>query len=192
MAGRFSLQEMAVSQEYRLQPRLYCLSSKHHDYMERAGHIMREHSMVSVNTVPAGVVRAAVLEVRVHACLLGRDTPGWIVLQQGIKQIQSVLFETGDQSPCRFTLPLGEGRLEIGERSDTGPNGFVGGTKEPGRCVVSRFCNDQALAACVPEDLKDLIDLGVTGEQGFTSAHLSKDSAHRPHVYTSRVLASTK
>lgn len=89
--------------------------------------------MVSVDSMSAGVVGATMLEVRMHACLLGRDTAGRIVLQQGIKKVQSVFLESGDQSTCGFTLPLGEGCLEIRERRDTRPDRFVGSTKEPGR-----------------------------------------------------------
>lgn len=44
----------------------------------------------------------------------------------------------------------------------------------------------------LPEDLENLVNLGVTGKQGFASAHLSEDCTDCPHVDTSGVLTSAK
>lgn len=44
----------------------------------------------------------------------------------------------------------------------------------------------------VPEDLKDLVNLRVSREQRLACAHLGEDAADRPHVDTSRVLATTE
>lgn len=55
--------------------------------------------------------------------------------------------------------------------------------------LVRTRCN---LSVNVPENLEDLVNLGITREQRLARAHLSKDAAHRPHVYTRRVLAATE
>jgi hypothetical protein len=43
-----------------------------------------------------------------------------------------------------------------------------------------------------PEDLEDLVDLRVTGEQGLAGAHFGEDAAYRPHVDTGGVLPTTE
>ena len=43
-----------------------------------------------------------------------------------------------------------------------------------------------------PEDLEDLVNLGVAREQGLAGAHLSEDAANRPHVDAGRVLSATQ
>lgn len=85
--------------------------------------------MISVARGAARVVRAAVLEVRVHAGLLCRQSVSRVVFKKGLQQVASSLFEIGDQSSVG-TLPLGEGRFVVGERGDTGPGFFVGGTED--------------------------------------------------------------
>ena len=42
-----------------------------------------------------------------------------------------------------------------------------------------------------PEDLEDLINLRVAGEQGLPSTHLSEDGADGPHIDTGGVLAAS-
>lgn len=44
----------------------------------------------------------------------------------------------------------------------------------------------------VLEDLENLVNLRVTGEQGLSRAHLRKDAAHGPHVHTGRVLPAAE
>lgn len=44
----------------------------------------------------------------------------------------------------------------------------------------------------LPEDLEDLVDLRVTGEQWLAGVHLGKYSADGPHIDTSRILAAPK
>ena len=44
----------------------------------------------------------------------------------------------------------------------------------------------------IPEDLEDLINLRVAGEKRLACAHLGEDASNRPHIYTSRVLATTE
>ena len=44
----------------------------------------------------------------------------------------------------------------------------------------------------IPEDLENLVNLGITREKGFSGTHLSKDGTDRPHVHASGVLSSTK
>ena len=75
------------------------------------------------------VVRAAVAEVRVHAGLLRRQPVGGVILEQGLQQLEASLLKTGDNGDIR-ALPLGESSLVIGERGDTGPDLFIGGTED--------------------------------------------------------------
>jgi hypothetical protein len=42
---------------------------------------------------------------------------------------------------------------------------------------------DREREGFVPEDLEELVDLGVSGEQGALGDHLSQDGAHRPGVH---------
>lgn len=77
----------------------------------------------------ARVVRAAVLEVWVHACLLGGQSVGGIVFEKRLQQGKAILLQTGDNGSIG-TLPLGEGSLVIGERGDTGPFNLVGGAED--------------------------------------------------------------
>lgn len=44
----------------------------------------------------------------------------------------------------------------------------------------------------VPEDLEDLVNLRITGEQGLACAHLGEDTTDRPHIDTGRVLTTAK
>ena len=46
--------------------------------------------------------------------------------------------------------------------------------------------------ADVPEDLEDLVDLRVAGEQRLARAHLREDAADGPHVHAGRVLAAAE
>src|SRR5690242_19283230 len=43
----------------------------------------------------------------------------------------------------------------------------------------------------VPEDLEDLVNLGIARKQRLARAHLGEDASHRPHVNSGRVLAAT-
>lgn len=44
----------------------------------------------------------------------------------------------------------------------------------------------------IPEDLEDLINLRVAGEERLACAHLGKDGTDGPHVDSGGVLAATK
>jgi hypothetical protein len=49
-------------------------------------------------------------------------------------------------------------------------------------------------AACLdePENLENLVNLGITREQRLAGAHLGKDAADRPHVDAGRVLPAAE
>lgn len=70
--------------------------------------------MITVARGAARVVRAAIPEVGVHASLLRREPVGWVVLEQGLKQLESSLLQAGDNGGIG-TLPLGESGLVVGE-----------------------------------------------------------------------------
>jgi len=44
----------------------------------------------------------------------------------------------------------------------------------------------------IPENLEDLINFGVAREEWFSGAHLGEDCSNRPHIYTGRVLPTSK
>ena len=139
--------------------------------------------MISVARGAARIVRAAVLEVRVHASLLRGQSVGWIIFKQGFQQVASSLVEVRDERSIG-PLPLGEGGLVVRERGDTGPGFFVGGTED-----TSNKCQNTGNNAIdsdyPPEDLEDFVNLRVTWEKGLPRAHLSKNAPDGPHIDTS-------
>ena len=44
----------------------------------------------------------------------------------------------------------------------------------------------------LPENLENLINFRVTGEERLARAHFGENSTNRPHINTGRVLASTQ
>lgn len=44
----------------------------------------------------------------------------------------------------------------------------------------------------LPENLEDLVNLGIAWKEWLLGAHLSEDTANRPHVYASRILSATE
>lgn len=72
---------------------------------------------------------------------------------------------------CQATdLKVHPAYLVVRQASHAGPHLFGGGAQGA-------------------EDLKELVDLRVSWEQGTPGHHLSKDAAHRPHVHWAGVLA---
>ena len=57
---------------------------------------------------------------------------------------------------------------------------------------MSAPCKHIAIRFDVPEDLENLVNLRVAGEQRLARAHFGEDAANRPHVDTCRVLTATK
>jgi len=78
-----------------------------------------------------------------------------------------------DDVVVRVARPLGETGLEVGEAGDTGPVLLARGTEDA-------------------EDLEDLVDFRVAGEEGLASGHLGEDATDRPHVDACAVLTSTE
>lgn len=115
--------------------------------------------VILVETVPLGtarVMRAAILEVRVHTRLLCGESVRWVVLEQALQQIVTSVIECGHQNLVS-ALPLGEGCFVVRERGDAGPCLFVGGTEdtwiEISEPVVYLKVNYHS-----PEDFEDLIN----------------------------------
>jgi hypothetical protein len=55
-----------------------------------------------------------VFEIGVVASLLGRNATGGVVYEHHLQQIQAPFVEVGAERRFEVSLPLGEGRLEIG------------------------------------------------------------------------------
>jgi hypothetical protein len=68
-------------------------------------------------------------EVRVEACLLGRQSVGRVKLEQRFQELTSSLFQSGNDLSIR-ALPLGESGFIVGEGGHTGPDFFTRGTKD--------------------------------------------------------------
>ena len=117
-------------------------------------------------------------EVRVVDRLLCADASSGVVHEHALQQVQAVLTENldaicVDHLVILLPLPLREAALEVWEGRHTRPVGF-------GRSAENA------------EDLEDLVDLGVTREEGLAGSHLGEDAPNGPHVDTGRVLATTK
>lgn len=89
----------------------------------------------------ARVVRAAVLEVWVHAGLLGGQSVSRIVFEKSLQECQAILLQARDDRSIG-TLPLGEGRLVIGERGDAGPFHFIRGAEDTMRDICISFITE--------------------------------------------------
>ena len=60
-------------------------------------------------------------EVFVYHGLLRRDTASRVVHEECVQQVKTNVVEGGNNSCDICAAPLGEGRLEVGERCDAGP-----------------------------------------------------------------------
>lgn len=119
------------------------------------------------------VHKRALIEVRVHASLLCRDTRGRVVHEQGIQQIEAIVVEAGNGEVCVVALPFGERGLEVWEAGDAGP------------VELGRGAEDA-------EDFEYLINLAVAGKEGLAGAHLGEDAANGPHVDAGAVGAAAE
>ena len=134
--------------------------------------------------------RASLLKVRVHASLLCGDAAGGVVDEHVLQQVLAEVVEAGDEVGVEVAAPFGEGGFEVGEGGYAGPVEFGGCAEEAGRGVSYGYtCGWRGDA---PEDLEDLVNLGVTSEQRLARAHLGKDTADGPHIDTGGVLAATE
>lgn len=135
--------------------------------------------------------RAAFVEVRMLAGLLGGDATSGIVDQHVLQQREAVVVEVVAEGDCLVADPFGERGLEVWEAClilDARPVDFGGSTKEP--CYISRVT--QAGTRSLLEDLEDLINLRISWEERLSRAHLCEDTPNRPHIHTSRVLTPSK
>lgn len=112
-------------------------------------------------------------EIRVIACLLGRNAAGRVVLEAALEQGQAILVQVRAKCLRIVAVPLGESRLEVRVRSHTRPNLLGGRSQEA-------------------ERLENLVNFRVAREKRLAGTHLGKDGSYGPHVDTSRVLATTK
>lgn len=117
---------MATRREKRLH------ESKKKTKAERCG---RQNRLVNGTSGAAGVVRATLSEVGVHAGLLRGQTVSRVILQKSFQQSSTSLLKTGDKRSIG-ALPLRESRLVVGERGDTGPCFLVGGTQDTRRILA--------------------------------------------------------
>lgn len=103
---------------------------------------------------------------------LGGDAHRGIVDQHAGQQINGLLISVDNVSEA-LGRPDGEGVLEVGHRSDTGPNLLVGGSEDA-------------------EDAEELVNLAISGEEGVLGQHLSEDATQAPDIDGRRVVTSSK
>lgn len=132
----------------------------------------------SVSVLPGAQSSRAFLEVRVVHRLLSADATSRVVHQHALQKIQAILAKDldtigVDHLVVLLPLPLGETALEVREGCNAWPIG------------LGRSAQDA-------EDLEDLVNLGVAGEQRLAGGHLGENAADRPHVDTGGVLATTE
>jgi hypothetical protein len=77
-------------------------------------------SATSVETVRVAICPYA-CEVFVYHGLLCRDTASRVVNEECVQQVKTNVVEGGNNGCDICAAPLGEGRLEVGERCDAGP-----------------------------------------------------------------------
>ena len=103
-----------------------------------------------------------------HERLARGDALSGFPSQHASEKISTKRVKALDHLSEVLGAPLGEGRLEIGERGDTGPGLFVGGTEDL-------------------ENLEDLINFRVTSEKGHAADHFGEDATNRPDIDGCRV-----
>jgi hypothetical protein len=89
---------------------------------DRGPHHVSRRAVLVVAIAVAAVRARVVLEVRVVASLLGRDTAGGIVNEQHLEEVETLIVETGTDRGVHIANPLGEGSLEVGIRGHTWPD----------------------------------------------------------------------
>mmetsp|Transcript_36102 Transcript_36102/g.93777 ORF Transcript_36102/g.93777 Transcript_36102/m.93777 type:complete len:558 (-) Transcript_36102:101-1774(-) len=92
-----------------------------------------------------------------------RDALAGLVHQHALQQVQAQRVQHGQRAGQRLRAPLGEVVLEVRELAHVGPRGLVGGAQHA-------------------EDVEDLVDLAVAGEERAAADHLRKDAADGPDV----------
>ncbi len=156
-----------------------------------------EQRLPALVVVAAVVLRTGralqVLKVWVVAGLLGRDAAGGVVDEHHLEQVEAGVVEVGAEGGVGVAHPLGERGLEVGVAGHAGPDVLGRGAEEAAGELelawVHGACSD---TDNLPEDLEDLVNLGVAREQGLAGAHLGKDAADRPHVDAGGVLAAAE
>lgn len=103
-----------------------------------------------------------------HERLASGDALSGFPSQHASEEISTKRVKALDHLSEVLGAPLGESRLEIRERGDTGPGLFVGRTEDL-------------------ENLEDLINFRVTSEEGHAADHFSEDATNRPDVDGCRV-----
>lgn len=118
-----------------------------------------------------GVVVGA--EVLVHEGPFGADSDSRVVGKQLLQEVDAWRVELGDDGGQVLLFPLGEGLLVVAHVLDLGPH-LLGGRAEH------------------LEDLEDLVDLRVAGEQGLALRHFGENAPDGPHVDARGVLLAAQ
>ena len=109
--------------------------------LEMLSHASSIKYLLSPSMVPISIETLLSRKVRVDNCLLRRDAASGIVHEKCVEQIQTNVVQRGHRVGDVGACPLGEGWLEVGERSDTGPVHF-GGCAEDTRKLAKTLKNE--------------------------------------------------
>jgi hypothetical protein len=130
---------------------------------------------------------AHALEVLVAARLLRRHTPGRVEDKQTLEQVVAGIIQTLESHGIVVAGPAWERLLVVREVLDARP--LLVRRRAEGPVQVS---SDARPVRHSLEDLEDLVDLGVAGEQRLARGHLGEYAADGPHVDAGRVLAASE
>jgi len=139
---------------------------------------------------PGRVCCRSSCKVRMVAGCFGRDTLCGIVFEHGIDEFKSSWFQSRDKLARGFTTPFRERRLEVGERSDAWPGGFIRGAEQPGSwstwSSILRW-NDQRRASSWKQTYLKILKISSIsespGKSGFR-VHISAKMAPTDHIST--------
>ena len=101
-------------------------------------------------------------------CILGRDTPLGVELQELLDQVDPRVAQGAGEPTDLERRPHGEIFVPVLVAGHAWPDVLVGGTQDA-------------------EDLEELVDLRVAGEQRSLGGHFCEDRADCPHVHGQRV-----
>jgi len=112
--------------------------------------------------------RRHVSKIGVLEGLESRQAPAGIQPHELFTQVDTSVAQAWNKAADLQRRPNGEGLVPVLQTGDAGPHLFIG-------------------SAQYSENLEQLVDLAVAGEQGSLGDHLSEDRSHSPHVNGQRV-----
>lgn len=132
---------------------------------------------------------------------MGEDQATWnplvTVWATYTKQINTMRIQTGHRPRQINRRPLRERRLVIRQLRHARPNLFIRRSQQPTKDVQSKanqhsWRTPSSRTSDSPENLEDLVNLGVPGEERLPHRHFRKDTPDGPHVDRGAVVPRAK